>query len=50
MNGRINRHSTVVAVSVPAVIGSILGALLALVLPKGHRGDVLTSTPAASRS
>ena len=47
---RINQHSTVVAVSVPALIGGLLGAVVALVLPKGHQGDVLSATPASAKS
>lgn len=42
--------SAVRTISIPALIGAGLGALAAWVLPNGDQGDVMSSTPAASRS
>lgn len=42
--------SAVRTISIPALVGAGLGALAALVLPNGDQGDVMSSTPAASRS
>ncbi len=50
MQRRINQNSAVVAVSVPALIGGVLGAIVALVMPRGDQGDVLSVTPASAKS
>ena len=49
---KTNRNSSLIAVTVPAIVGGVLGALAAYVLPSGNQGDVLSSTaiPAAANS
>ena len=43
-------RSAVLAVSLPAIVGGVLGAVAALVLPNGDQGDVLTATPVSLHS
>ncbi len=40
----------IAAISVPALVGGLLGAVVALVLPNGDHGDVLSVTPASPSS
>ena len=43
-------RSALAAVSIPALVGGVLGAVAALVIPHGDHGDVLSETPASSKS